>query len=257
MSADVDPAESAGFAPVYFGPRDRPRLALTFDDGPSGRATVRILQVLRQLDVRATFFVEGRRVKRDPALTRRIVAGGHQIANHAHTHRSFRSLFPSEIVDELTRTQAAIAKATGVEPGFVRPPFGRFAPSAVPLIAGVGLRVVLWDVDSGDWHRDPLQIVRGVVRQVRPGSIVLMHDRKPQTAVALPDLVSALRRRGYTFVTVAELLGSSPYHPVRFVDDPASPLLEAERPVGAVPTTQAVAAAAGILARPRDGSPRG
>lgn len=256
--ATVEPSEATSLTAstrvatvTYAGPGDRPRVALTFDDGPSGGNTSRILQELARLDVRATFFVEGRRVERYPELARRIVAGGHQIASHAYSHTSFRSLFPSQISDELLRTQAAIEDATGKVPRAMRPPFGRYPDSALPVIAEQGLDVVLWDVDSGDWHHEPFAIMQTVLRSVEPGSIVLLHDRKPNTAAALRDVVKGLRKRGFELVTVAELLGTSAYQAGPFVDDPVSPHLAAVVGDDAA-STRAVAVAAGIWADETD-----
>jgi peptidoglycan/xylan/chitin deacetylase (PgdA/CDA1 family) len=171
-----------------------------------------VLEVLRLHDVRATFFLLGSQVEKFPAVARRIAEAGHDLANHSHSHRSFRSLFPSEITRELERTDAAIAAATGLRPRFVRPPYGRFPESAVALVRERGGDVVLWSVDAADWSdASPERIAEVVVDAATPGAIVLLHDIEPSTVRALPLILAGLRRRGLEPVSVAELLGRPPY----------------------------------------------
>lgn len=197
---------------VYSGPRTADKVAITFDDGPSPTLTPRVLEVLREHDAHATFFLLGAQVEKFPELAQSIAADGHDLANHAHSHRSFRSLFPSQITGELDRTEAAIAEATGLHPRFVRPPFGRFPESTVPLVRDRGGDVVLWSVDAGDWaDAAPAQIAEAVVRAARPGAIILLHDREPATVRALPQILAGLRRRDLEPVSVSELLGRPAY----------------------------------------------
>lgn len=192
---------------VYSGPSQHRRVALTFDDGPSPTVTPRILQVLGEHGVRATFFVLGEQAERHPEALRRIVEGGHELGNHAFSHRSFRSLFPSQIADELDRTARAIEAVGGPRPRLVRPPYGRFPDSAVALAASRGEDLVLWSVDGRDSeHADALTIANAVVRGAEPGAIILLHDREPDTLYALPLILGGLARRGLEVVPVSELL---------------------------------------------------
>ena len=199
---------------AYHGPRTGRRVAITFDDGPSPTLTPRVLEVLRLHDVHATFFLLGTQVEKFPALARDIADAGHDLANHSLSHRSFRSLFPSEITRELDRTDAAIAAATGLRPRFVRPPYGRFPDSTVALVRDRGGDLVLWSVDAGDWgDAPPEQIATAVVEAATPGAIILLHDREPATVRALPEILAGLRRRGLEPVSVAELLDRPAYLP--------------------------------------------
>ena len=192
---------------VFFGSSDEKVVAITFDDGPSRENTPRVLEVLRRAEVHATFFVLGDRAERMGDLLEAIADGGHEIGNHGFSHTSMRSLWKSQIRDEVCRTQRAVEAATGETPTLVRPPFGRYPPSAVPLLGGLGYDLVLWSVDAGDWkHDDPLTMATHVVRAAQPGAIILMHDREAITAEALPYILGGLKRHGYRVVPVSMLI---------------------------------------------------
>ncbi len=192
--------------PRYGGTTDRRVVALTFDDGPSAENTPSVLHTLRHKDAPATFFVLGERVEKMPALTARIAAEGHELANHTWSHASLSSLFKSQLQDEVCRTAAAIESASGQRPTRFRPPFGRFPDSALPILGGLGQDVVLWTVDGNDWeHEDPEALAQSVVRAARPGSIILLHDREALTARALPSIIGGLRARGFEIVPLDEL----------------------------------------------------
>ncbi len=195
-----------GGAVLYRATSSRPRIALTFDDGPSPTVTPGVLEVLREHGVRATFFVLGEPAERYPNTLRAIVDAGHELGNHGWSHTSFRSLFPSQIEAELDRTADQIAAGGGARPRLVRPPFVRFPDSSVEL----GEDFVLWSVDGGDTERSAgrpaLDIANAVVRGAEPGAIVLLHDRNPTTLRALPLILGGLDRKGLQVVPVSELL---------------------------------------------------
>lgn len=204
-----------GGAVLYRGDTTRPRVALSFDDGPSPTVTPGVLAVLREHGVRATFFVLGEPAERYPDTLRAIVEAGHELGNHGWSHTSFRSLFPSQIEGELDRTADRIEAVGGARPRLVRPPFGRFPASSVALAAKRGEDFVLWSVDGGDTeandvHRSAghpaLDIANAVVRGAEPGAIVLLHDRNPATLRALPLILGGLDRKGLHVVPVSELL---------------------------------------------------
>lgn len=232
-SAPVDPVELATFEPTredpcsaselpaveastvaerFFGDTSRPVVALTFDDGPSRENTPRILEVLARYEVPATFFVLGRRAEAMPDLLTDIVQDGHELANHGFSHTSLRSLWKSQIRDEVCRTSAAIEGQTGLRPALFRPPFGRYAPSAIPLVGGLNMSFVLWSVDSHDWELDDPQVIASkVIDAAHPGSIVLLHDRESVTVHALPAIITGLRQRGFELVTVSNATGLDAY----------------------------------------------
>lgn len=190
----------------YAGSRSDDRVALSFDDGPTPQATRRVLQVLRLHDARATFFMLGEQVQRHPELAAEVARAGHELGNHGWSHRSWRSLFPSQLRAELDDTAAAIVAATGVQPRLARPPFGRFPASAEQLVHARGDDLVLWSVDSGDSAgADADTIAATVVERARAGDIVLLHDRDGRTVRALPAILAGLRRKQLRVVPVSEL----------------------------------------------------
>lgn len=206
---EVDPAS---VPQLFFGPTDDKVVALTFDDGPSPTYTPRVLRTLAHYDIQATFFMLGERVDKMPELTNAVVDAGHELGNHTWSHPSMRSLWKSQIREEVCGTTEAIRRATGLRPTLFRPPFGRFAPSAVPLLGALGFDFILWSADGADWDvEDPQRIAKSVVDEAKPGSIILLHDSKAITVEALPLVISGLKARGFSIVPVSELVGLDPY----------------------------------------------
>lgn len=178
-------------------------VALTFDDGP-GVHSERLLDLLKQEEVPATFFVVGQRVPTRAASVARMVAEGHQVGNHSYTHPEFPKLTGEAQRAEIERTDTVIVAAGAPKPTVFRPPFGAW-DAATRRVAAMPL--ILWNVDTLDWkHRDPAQTLAITLRDTRPGSIVLMHETHATTIEAVPEVIDALRARGYTFVTIADLL---------------------------------------------------
>ncbi len=188
-------------------------VALTFDDGPWPVSTEAILDILDSLDARATFFMLGGRIKAHPDLVRRIVADGHLAAAHGTSHRRFSALKPAQVRNEIVRGRELIRDVAGYDSPWLRPPYGAMDDEAWEAVRDTGARVVLWDVDSRDWKkRGAKKIARSVVKQVKPGSIVLLHDGggdRSQTVEALPLIIRDLKERGYLFVTVQDLVEAS------------------------------------------------
>ena len=189
------------------GDRELPRVALTFDDGPDPRRTPALLDALRELDVKATFFVVGDSVDANPELCARIAREGHELGNHTYSHRYLPLARSRSVERELRATDRAIARATGQVPAIARPPYGGRSPWTVRAFARVAKRLVLWDVNSFDWKGKPApEIAERVLERARPGSIILMHEARSggeDTVAAVRLLVPALRARGYDLVTIA------------------------------------------------------
>jgi peptidoglycan/xylan/chitin deacetylase (PgdA/CDA1 family) len=182
-------------------------VALTFDDGPWPGATDRVLAILRRFHVRATFFMVGRQVESYPGVVHRVMAAGHEIGNHSFDHpEGFAALTDDRVAAEMADTNALLA-GLGVTPTSFRPPGGSYDDAVVAAARAQAMRTVLWDVDPRDWVSGvPAKlIVSSVLRRVRPGSIVLLHDGggdAQHTIKALPDLIRGLRHRGYRFVMI-------------------------------------------------------
>jgi peptidoglycan-N-acetylglucosamine deacetylase len=174
---------------------------LTFDDGPVRPNTPRILNILSNYRVKATFFVIGQRVRRHPGLVKREYREGHSVQNHTYTHPDLTILGPVGIRRELRATNQAI-KAAGVpRPYRFRPPQGHTNARVRSVGASLGLIQTLWSVDPRDWANPPASVIcRRVVTNVSPGSIVLLHDGTgTNTVEALPCIIKSLRAQGYGF----------------------------------------------------------
>lgn len=183
----------------------RRSIVLSFDDGPDPASTPDILSVLHTRRVHATFFLIGKRIERYPQLAARIVAEGHEVGNHSYSHPHMVLEHPKAYAREIDRTDRLIRSLGYRGTIDFRPPYGQKLVVLPWLLARRHKLSVLWNVDARDWiERDPDVIADRIVRRVRPGSIVLLHDL-PRTARALPRIVDALRQWGYRFRTVRTL----------------------------------------------------
>lgn len=201
---------------VYWhGDETRKRVALTFDDGPSVPYTEQILDILKENNVKGTFFMIGKNAERYPALAQRIVAEGHTIGNHSFSHRSAKYFDGKKMRNDWQRGEAAIQGVTGQRTVLFRPPHGKLNGPILKLAKEKGWVAVEWTVSPKDWSRPgDAAIVNRVLAKVKNGGIVLLHDGHPDnekgdrshTVRALPALIAALRTQGYELVTVPELL---------------------------------------------------
>jgi peptidoglycan/xylan/chitin deacetylase (PgdA/CDA1 family) len=190
-------------------PGESRQVALTFDDGPNAQATPRVLDALQTLGVPATFFLLGRAVERFPAIARRVVDEGHSVGNHGYAHRKLHTHSPAAIYTDISRGAEAIRDACGVRPRFFRAPHGFRNPWVSPVARGLGETTVGWTLGVWDSDCPGAEIIaQRVVSGARPGSIVLLHDGdgydldgdRRQTAGALPQIITGLRERGFTFM---------------------------------------------------------
>ena len=197
------------------GRTDTNGVALTFDDGP-GEDTEAILDALAARGLRGAFFVVGRQVERYPSIARRIVADGHEIANHSFSHPMFLSQTRSETREQLQRTQTIIADVTGVKPGLARPPYGIRTPAYFSAARALGLRVVQWSVAGFDWKLLTAdRVASHVLRGARAGAIVLLHDADSEgkrdrraTAASISIIDDGIRARGLSIAPLGALLPS-------------------------------------------------
>lgn len=199
-------------------------VALTFDDGPRIDTTGRLLDGLLERGASATFFLLGQRIAGNEDLVRRMQTEGHQVGNHTWSHVLLQKMDRAAVTGEIGRTDALLREILGEGDYWVRPPYGLLTPEqrtwfTVPLVH--------WSVDPEDWKlRNADADVRAVLKKVKPGDIILMHDTVPATVDAAVRIVDALQEQGYTFVTVEELLalqGVTPeagklYHTAAFVE---------------------------------------
>jgi peptidoglycan-N-acetylglucosamine deacetylase len=195
---------------------DQPYVAMTFDDGPSAENTPRLLEMLKQRNIKATFFLIGQNAAANPDLVRRILAEGHEIGNHSWTHPQLSKLSDDKVTAEITKTQDAIKDASGFTPTLLRPPYGAITARQREWIPNqFGLTIVLWSVDPLDWKRPgPSVVTQRILSQVRPGAIVLSHDIHKQTVDAMPATLDGLIAKGYKFVTVSQLIAMNKPKPL-------------------------------------------
>ncbi len=199
-------ASSSENASAENGEQEAKYLALTFDDGP-GDDTARLLDILAENNVKATFFVLGSRIDSNPELLPRMIAEGHEIGGHSWTHRSFTSLNNEELTNEIMQTRAKIFALTEVDSLAVRPPYGAFNDRVRAVAKDLGVYFVNWNVDPVDWKtRNAQMTYDGIVNTAANGNIILTHDIHSSTVDAMSLVIPKLLSEGYQFVTVKELL---------------------------------------------------
>lgn len=208
------PLVNRRMVPALSGRSSLPHVALTFDDGPDPRSTPAFLDALASLGVRATFFVLGTQLAAQPALGRRLVDEGHEVAVHAWRHRPHLLQVPWQVMSEVHRTVAAVESVCGVRPRYWRPPNGIVSGAGFWAAHRAGLRPVLWTADGRDWAADATaaSIVDRVTARLEPGGVVLLHDSDVTSAAgswraalaALPDLIARCRSAGWAVGPLGE-----------------------------------------------------
>jgi peptidoglycan/xylan/chitin deacetylase (PgdA/CDA1 family) len=182
-------------------------VALTFDDGPV-MDTTKVLDMLKAKNAKATFFLLGMQAVQFPDIIKREAAEGHEIGNHSFSHAKLQGAPAATVQSEINRTQEAIKQVTGKWPTVLRPTYGYTDKQLDGICQQHKLSEILWSVDPVDWKdRDPKKITERVVNQAQPGSIIILHDVKPTTVAAVPEILNKLTQKGFTFVTVSEIYG--------------------------------------------------
>lgn len=197
-------------APELPLPAQADQIAFVFEDGPSPFVTPLLLDALKKLGMKATFAVSGQNLESNPGLARRIVAEGHEIANHTYSLPDLKRLSPEEIVREIRTAEEAIMRVAGVKPRYFRATNGELNESLRDLVQKEGYEVLDCTLDSGDW-RNPSQakLTRVVLDGARPGAVVLAHESFQKSAKQMPAVFDALVKRGYVLCTVSELRPST------------------------------------------------
>lgn len=212
-SSRIFPA-AAGPLIIEHGPRGSNTIALTFDACPTGKPEEydeQVIDILLKEKVPATLFLSGRWVEKNGERAKFLASRPQfEIGNHSYYHPHMTEKDDARVKRELVRTQAVIRKMTGKRPKHFRPPYGEVDERVAALAAGAGLATIQYDVASGD--PDPglssKKIIRSVLAEAKGGSIIVLHMNRNgvHTAEVLPEIIAGLRRKGFTFVTVGELL---------------------------------------------------
>ena len=184
-------------------PTGKMLIALTFDDGPFPTTTPRLLDILTEKDVPATFFMLGNMARGNPEIVQRAARERHEIASHTMYHQNLASLSTAAVQSDINEANTTFNAILGTGPAYTRPPYGNINDV---VSASVGTPMILWSVDTRDWqNKDTGAIVSTAMSEVYDGAIILMHDIYPTSVDAIPTLVDTLRQAGYEFVTISEL----------------------------------------------------
>ncbi len=185
-------------------------LALTFDDGPHQYFTPKLLAILKQYGVKATFFLVGDMAERHPELVKAELDGGHEIGNHTYDHVNLTKIPTEEVATEIQAGGDVLQSISGVRPHLFRPPGGDYDDNVSEAAESLGYTTVLWTDNAGDWMSPGRRTIeRKVLGRAYNGGVILMHDGIQETIDILPQLITTLRKEGYEFVTIDEMMPRS------------------------------------------------
>lgn len=195
---------------IISGKTDSKRIALTFDDGPHPFKTDEILDLLKEYQLSATFFVIGQNVAAYPDVVLREIEEGHEVGNHTYHHKSLYKCTKETVEEEIISAEEILLDKIGYTPKVFRPPEGAYTCDIIDVAEKMNYNVILWTIDTRDWAKEPTnKIVENVEKHIRNGSIILFHDytvKGTHTLDALKILIPKLIDSGYEFVTVSELI---------------------------------------------------
>lgn len=184
------------------------KIALTFDDGPNPDFTLEVLRILKEYNAKATFFCIGESIENHPELLETIAQAGHEIGNHSFSHHLMIDFNSTERwLHEIKQTDNSIHRITGKKPTLFRPPFGVTTPKLAKALKITEHKVIGWNIRSFDTViKNPQQIVKRITKRIRPGAIVLLHDKQPNIVAVLEHLLQFLQEHEYKCVTINELI---------------------------------------------------
>lgn len=195
------------FHKLMHGDARRKEIALTFDDGPHPKFTPQLLELLRKSKVKATFFLVGELAEKYPDLVRAEVADGHCVGNHTFHHVNLTRIPQDYVATEIKACGEVLQNIIGEAPHFFRPPGGDYDKQVAEASSALGYTMVLWTDDPGDYASPGAKVIQQrILKRISNGGIILVHDGIPQTMDILPGLISYLKSKGYTFVTIDEMV---------------------------------------------------
>src|SRR5690606_14851213 len=198
---------------IHSGRTKEKKIALSFDDGPHPEWTLKVLEILKKHNAKATFFCIGKNVQQSPEIVKKISENGHTIGNHSFSHSGFIDFKGRKSwMKEIEETDLEIQKLIGFRPKFFRPPFGVTTPHLANALRKSGHISIGWNIRTYDTVlKSPEEIAQKVLRKVKPGSIVLLHDCHKNIIPILENLLPGLAHKNFSFVTVNELIDEKPY----------------------------------------------
>ncbi len=199
--------------PIYYVDTTEKKIAFSFDASWGSEFTPRILEILRENNIKTTFFLTGFWIEKYPDLVKKIVAEGHELGNHTWTHPHLNALDKQSIKQELELVHAALTKLTAVEPKLFRPPFGEYSNKVIETTNELGYLAIQWSIDSLDWKDISKQeVVQRVSSRLHPGAIILFHNNGLHTADALTEIIAQAKKQGYSIVPISELLHQTDWY---------------------------------------------
>jgi polysaccharide deacetylase family sporulation protein PdaB len=196
------------FNKLMRGDAAKKQIAITFDDGPHPVYTPDLLDILKRYQAKATFFLVGEMAEKYPYLVQAELAAGHSIGNHTYHHVNLTKIPEEYVATEIKACGEVLRSITGQAPHLFRPPGGDYTPSVAEAAEVLGYTMVLWTDDPGDYASPGQKVIETrVLSRVSNGGIVLIHDGVQQTVDVLPQILSFLKKRGYQFVTINEMMG--------------------------------------------------
>ncbi len=201
--------------PIYCVECQEKLVAISFDAAWGNEDTQELLDILEKNNVKATFFMTGGWVESYPEDVKNIAAAGHELGNHSQNHKNMSQLSVEECKEELMSVHNKVKELTGVDMQVFRPPYGDYDDEVITTVYECGYYPIQWDVDSLDWKNYGVQNIIDTVlnhKALGNGSIILMHNGAKYTADALQSVIDGLKDKGYTFVTMSELIMKENYH---------------------------------------------
>ncbi|MFC1807078.1 polysaccharide deacetylase family protein [Candidatus Omnitrophota bacterium] len=193
------------------------RVAITFDDGPNGEYTLKIVDILAKYRLKATFFLLGANVLKFPKIARKIAKKGHIIGNHTYSHKHLKRLSSRAVLRQIERSEEVFKEVLGIRPKYLRPPYGEYTKRIEKIVRRKGHKLINWDVDAKDWKNPSSKVIaERILSKVADGSIILLHDganirigeSRRNTVNALPLIVRGLRQKGFKIVSLDEIASS-------------------------------------------------
>ncbi|AEF17691.1 MULTISPECIES: polysaccharide deacetylase family protein [Thermoanaerobacterium] len=199
--------------PIYSVDIPDKRVAISFDASWGSDKTERLLQILKDKNVKATFFLTGLWIDKYPDLVKKIYEEGHDVENHSNTHPHMTQLSDLEMTNEIKACEEKLVKITGQKPYLFRPPYGDYNDKVIETAKSLGYYTIQWDVDSLDWRGlDTEAIINRVLPNVKKGSIILFHNNGQFTPEAIPYIIDKLKENGYQIVPISQLIYKENYY---------------------------------------------